>query len=260
MENKHQVFWQYTVKKSMKTKVIVYVTDRESDSRVIHALTEAGIRVKTVKNLTQMHILLTSQHFDAFIVTAEFMKLHGISPERYLRERHSTLSIICYSYTQNGTISLQTHQISETTSGIPDAPDRAEIVVKIETALIAHIDTQTETPTKKSSNTTTKQFKTQSSQHTAFLNEAGIHIHTKMRLILEALIQAGAQGIERQLLAEVIWGINGVDKKSDIQSYICKLKAFLEVNYKSKYRIERIKSQYFLIENAPQEAAQRVPL
>lgn len=245
----------YTVKKNMKISVLLYICNQTGDRDVYDALIAEGFRVCRISNLSRLHTILESHVFDAIIVGSRFLELHGVKPARHLWETRSPHTIITWRRDTTEKMELSVHSIPDSAVGYARAPDREEKITRITSVL--------ESPRRKKSESEAiergfegsgrpNECGTEATSERcdevieSIFPEGELHIHRKMRLILNALVESGSRGIDSPSISRLVWENTNRDRTKDIQIYISKLRSLLSLARPSPYGIRFERKRYFL--------------
>ena len=240
-----------SVKKGMKTTVLLFKGDPEKDLVLIESLNRRGIKITQAKSLSRMHILLASRNFDAILVNQDTIDLYGLSPSRHLWEYRSPLCIIPFSVSADGKIKTSVFSLPETVSAAHQKPEKKSNLESILAAFDIEIAVSLPSPE--------KDIRDDMLHPNTIINGLKALLHKKLHRILVSLVNAGSRGILIDTLTNEIWGQNARSRKKDIQIYMSKLRAVLADLYGTQYRIILENNLYMLVDEFNRPASATLP-
>lgn len=240
MENRYQVFGEFGRNWIMKISILLYLSNPAEDKILYQNLIQSEIRVCKIGDISRLHTILESQSFDCIVVNGNFLKLHELSPKQHLWDAQSPHTILCWTRNADGTISVETHSIREEICGLSRTFDYGE---KIECLKGIISGTHPKNPQKSQPNQITP------AQHLPVIHiSEEMHLHKKIRMILEYLMYSGETGMDCSELIDKIWGKTEKNHIKDLQSYISKLRSILSRTDIMHYQIMHENSRYYLLD------------
>jgi len=247
MENRYQVIGESGRNRIMKISIVLYLSNPVEDKILYQNLIQNGIRVCKIGDISRLHTILESQSFDGILVNSNFLALHELSSARHLWDARSPHTILVWTKTENGSISTETHAISPEISGICRSSDYYEKIECINGILseIKLTNPVYQSSYKKNSITTHDKPAVHISEE--------LHLHKKIRLILEYLINSGETGINCSSIIEKIWGKTEKNRTKDVQIYISKLRGILSRTNNNHCQISYHNKRYYLLNTESQK-------
>jgi len=236
---------------------MLYQSAKDPEYGIAESLERVGIGITKVKNLSWMHILFASRSFDAVIISRSFLDRHKVSPSRHVLSSKSSLNLISWAETGTGTLKIETLRIKSEGTLKAEEPDTPERLCWIESTLRS-ISVPNKSvhpadcghPVLSARTGTISGLPIQSVQKEPlpFTLEYEVLLHKKMRLVLNAIIQAGNAGADIEWITKTVWGTDILNKKNDIQIYISKLRRIISKAFSDKYQIILTSNRYFVID------------
>jgi hypothetical protein len=243
MENRYQVIGETGRKRTMKITIALYLSNPAEDKILYKNLIQAGIRVCKIGDISRLHTILKSQLFDCILVNGSFLKLHELSPARHLWNARSPHTILEWTRDENNVISTKTHIISAEISGINRSFDYYDKITYINDVLSG---INRENSLLEQQKTGKKENQPDFPVKTIEIPEE-VHLHKKIRLILDCLINSGDTGMDCETIIEKIWGTTEQKRRKDVQIYICKLRGILALTTNHTCQISYFNKRYYLL-------------
>ena len=240
MENKYQVFGEFGRNLIMKISILMYLSNPAEDKLVYQNLLQAGIRVCKIGDISRLHTILESHFYDCILVNRSILKLYELSAKQHIWNAQSPQTILCWTRNADGDISFETHSLTEELCGLSRPSDHCEKIEYVKDTLsgINRIHHQTNQP---------NQIIHAQQLPVMHISEE-LHLHKKIRLILEYLINSGETGMTCGELIDRIWGKSEKNRIKDIQSYVSKLRSILSRTDTMQYQIMYSNNRYYLRE------------
>ena len=230
----------------MKT-VLFFQTCQEEDVQVIQNIEAMEIHVRCTKSLSRMHDLIISGNYYAIVVNQNFLTQHKIHPAHHLWEARSPVTIISFHRNETKT-EANAYNIPSKISGIVPKKDQGKVINDL-LETIRNTKTQQDITAsrgdKKRHNGNEESSGTMYPELKILPTEMEMQMHKKMHKIFDILVQSGNQGVSTTSFTNQIWG-EGLDKKSDIQIYISKLRTLLSHYFDGRYIISLEEDCYYL--------------
>jgi DNA-binding response OmpR family regulator len=234
----------------MTISVILLQKPPDQATQIKEALSRIGIRVTCVHSISRMHVLFTSRHFDALIVSQELMDLYRIIPSRHLWDFRSFMTIFVYTVEKQNSIRININNVQEKISGKPKNSEKLCIEQTIESALISAGSNSKELTVTGDINhlESGERVLKEMEQEVTLPVDIAVHLHKKIRVIYQLLRQAGTEGAHPDMISNAAWGNTVRDRKKDIQIYISRLRGILALRYRSRYQILLVDKRYILVD------------
>jgi len=217
---------------------MLYLSNPAEDKFLYQNLIQAGIRVCKIGTISRLHTILESQSFDCILVNRSFFKLHELSPARHLWNARSPQTIICWTKNHDGSISGETHSIPTENCSTTQTSDYYEKIERIKEILSGIQQIQ---------HTELDDKPCQAQQKPVVQISEEMHLHKKIRLILENLLCSGETGMDCSAIIDRIWGKSEKNRTKDVQIYISKLRGILSRTSNMHYQILYKNKRYYLL-------------
>jgi len=235
----------------MKISIALYVSNPAEDKVLYQNLIKSGIRVCKIGDISRLHTILESHTFDSILINSNFFAQHALSASRHLWNARSAHTILCWTKNDDSSISGKLYSISPEISGLGRSSDYSEKIDYLLGVLsgINRKDSrlnQENQINQGNQSTFNEKYSLPQQKPVVHISEE-LHLHKKIRLILEYLINSGETGMDSASLIEKIWGKPTKNRTKDLQSYISKLRGILTQTCGNHCQISYCNKRYYLL-------------
>jgi len=245
-------FRESAVQKGMKITILQFSGENEMDDIIHLGLKSANIRVKRVKNLTELHINAGSGLFDAVLVSETSLADYHMDPSHHQQRNGALVSILAWGHASNNRLKVTNYPAQASSGNLEDQverDDKLDFVRKVIERLPTAPESLHEgfTPYMALGGTRTHDG---AYEIPDFPIEMETRLHRKVRQIIALLSMAGNSGISVAQINEALWRNTDRNRKRDVQIYISRIRSLLAEAFPDRYRITLEKNRYFLRERA----------
>ena len=245
-------FRQSAVQKGMKITILQFSGENEMDDIIHQGLKSANIRVKRVKNLTELHINAGSGLFDAVLVSETSLADYHMDPSRHQQRNGAMVAILAWGHESNNRLKVTNYPAQASCGnleGQKDREDKLDFVRMVIERLPASPESLREgfAPYTASGGTRANDG---AYEIPAFPIAMEMRLHRKVRQIIALLSMAGNSGISVAQINDALWCNTDRNRKKDVQIYISRIRSLLTEAFPDRYRITLEKNRYVLRERA----------
>ncbi len=208
------------VKKCMKSRILLFSRDEPEINRIARGLETAGFGVIIARGLSELHESFQRHRISAVIVSRSVLFSHRIHPVTHLKAARSPIGIISWRIEPDGTARIRVNgarsealtravQVLDAALGAPANPnDLATLSAPAAPNDPAGIAAEP-------------------SPGYPDPDRAVPPCHKKLKRAIEAIAEAGLEGISTSALTARLWGAEDARRAGDVHSYVSKARKLL---------------------------------